>query len=163
MSLNLPLLSIFEIQSISPMRNLLKVTNKKTRPIYKICSKTVIKRYGQRMKCIQNVRIQKENSNRSWEMILEHNVAWFWKERADSRNVCVKRNKVLLMLYYIDKNWYHLIKEYLEKSSKIAFQEVARPVGWRNRYILEIFIARRHILVAQNHQASFRLHHWGWK
>ena len=30
------------------------------------------------------------------------------------------------MLYYIDKNWYHFIKEYLE-FSKFVFQEVAHP------------------------------------
>ena len=31
---------------------------------------------------------------------------YFW----DVYDVC----EVLLMLYYIDKNWYHFIKEYLE-------------------------------------------------
>ena len=41
-----------------------------------------------------------------------------------------KWEEVLLMLYYIDKNWYHFIKEYLEKFSKFAFQDVACPVGW---------------------------------
>ena len=49
------------------------------------------------------------------------------------------------MLYYIainahaDKNWYHFIKEYLEKISKFAFQEVALPVGWSNRHISEFY------------------------
>ena len=33
------------------------------------------------------------------------------------------------MLYYIDKNWYHFIKEYLEYFSKFAFEEVARQFG----------------------------------
>ena len=31
------------------------------------------------------------------------------------------------MLYYIDENWYHFINEYLERISKFASQEVARP------------------------------------
>ena len=65
------------------------------------------------------------------------------------------------MLYYIDKNWYHFIKEYLEQISKFAFQEVARPVGWPNRLILEILLACSHTLVAQNCGTSVRLHHWG--
>ena len=38
---------------------------------------------------------------------------WLWEERAESRNVCLKW-KVLLMPYYIDKNGYHFIKQYLE-------------------------------------------------
>ena len=42
---------------------------------------------------------------------------------------------------------------------KFAFQEVARPVARPNRYILEILLARRHMLVAQNCPASVRLHH----
>ena len=65
------------------------------------------------------------------------------------------------MLYYIDKNWYHFIKEYLEQISKFAFQEVARPVGWPNRHILEILLACSHTLLAQNCGTSVRLHHWG--
>ena len=48
---------------------------------------------------------------RWWDMRPEHDVAWYWEEPADSRNVCVKRKEVLLMLYYIDKNWYHFVKE----------------------------------------------------
>ena len=65
------------------------------------------------------------------------------------------------MLYYTDKNWYHFIKEYLQQISKFAFQEVARPVGWPNRHILEILLACSHTLVAQNCGTSVRLHHWG--
>ena len=65
------------------------------------------------------------------------------------------------MLYYTDKNWYHFIKEYLEQISKFAFQEVARPVGWPNRHILEILLACNHTLLAQNCGTSVRLHHWG--
>ena len=63
------------------------------------------------------------------------------------------------MLYYIDKNWYHFIKEYLEPFSKFAFQEVARPVRWPNKHILEILITHRHTLVTQNHRVSVGLHH----
>ena len=63
---------------------------------------------------------------------------------------CVPKTKiVLLMLYYIDKNWYHFIKEYLELFSKFAFQEVASPVRGPNRHILEILLTRRHTLVAK--------------
>ena len=29
------------------------------------------------------------------------------------------------MLYYIDENWYHFIKEYLEQFSKFVFQKTA--------------------------------------
>ena len=47
-------------------------------------------------------------------MRLEHDVAWFWEEQADSRNMCLKWREVLLMLYSTDKNWYHFTKEYLE-------------------------------------------------
>ena len=65
------------------------------------------------------------------------------------------------MLYDIDKNWYHFIKEYLEWFSKFSFQEVAHPVGWPNRHISEILFACRHTLVSQNHGVSVRLHHWG--
>ena len=65
----------------------------------------------------------------------------------------------MLMLYYIDKNSYLFIKVYLESFSKFAFQEVACPVGQLNRHILEILLARRQTLVAQNHWASVRLHH----
>ena len=69
-----------------------------------------------------------------------------------------KENKYCSLLYYIDKSWYHFIKEYLE-FSKFAFQEVACPVERPNRHVLEILLTRRHILVAQNRQASIRLHH----
>ena len=41
-------------------------------------------------------------------------LAWLWQERTDRRNVFLKQKEVLLMLYNIDKNWYHFIKEYLE-------------------------------------------------
>ena len=47
-------------------------------------------------------------------MRLEHDVAWLWEEQADSWNLCVKQKEVLPSLYYIDKNWYHLIKEHVE-------------------------------------------------
>ena len=56
-----------------------------------------------------------------WDMILEHNAAWW--------NLCQKWKEILLMLYYIDKNWYHIIKVYLDQFSKFAFQEVAHPLG----------------------------------
>ena len=54
-------------------------------------------------------------------------MAWLWKEQADSRNVCLKQKEVLLMLYYIDKNLYHFIKDYLEWFSKFAFQKSCSP------------------------------------
>ena len=92
-------------------------------------------------------------------MRLGHDAAWLWEERTDSRNVCLKRKEVLIMLCYIYKNWNHFIKEYLEWFSKFAFQEVACPLVRPNRYILEILLARRHTLVAQNRPASVRLHH----
>ena len=41
---------------------------------------------------------------------LEHDVEWLREEQAHIRNVCLKRKEVLLMLYYIDKNWYQFIK-----------------------------------------------------
>ena len=62
-------------------------------------------------------------------------LAWLWEEQADSRSVFQKWKEVLLMLYYINKNWYHFIKEYVERFSKFVFQEVACPVGQ-----LEIFL-----------------------
>ena len=49
-----------------------------------------------------------------WDMILKHDAAGIWEEQADIRNLCLKWKEVLLMLYYIDKNWYHIIKAYLE-------------------------------------------------
>ena len=33
------------------------------------------------------------------------------------------------MLYYIDKNWYHFIKEYLEQISKFAFKKLFTQSG----------------------------------
>ena len=63
------------------------------------------------------------------------------------------------MLYYIDKNRYHFIKEYLEQFLKFASQEVAHPVQQPNRHILEILFACRHTSVAQNRWATARLHH----
>ena len=62
------------------------------------------------------------------------------------------------MLYYIDKNGYHFIKEYII-FSEFAFQEVTRPVGQPNSNISEILLARRHTLVVQNRRESVRLHH----
>ena len=47
-------------------------------------------------------------------MRLEHDVAWLWEKREDSRIMCMKEKEVLLMLYFIDKNWHYFIKEYLE-------------------------------------------------
>ena len=41
----------------------------------------------------------------------------------------------------------------------ICDEKVACPIGQTNRHILEILLTRRHYLVAQNHQASIRLHH----
>ena len=54
------------------------------------------------------------------------------------------------VLYYIDTNWYHFVKEYLEQFSKF------RQTG---RHISEVLLACRHTLVAQNRRASVRLHH----
>ena len=71
-----------------------------------------------------------------WDMRLKHDMVWLWEEQADNRNVCLKRKEVLLILYYMDKNcWYHFRKEYLDKFSKFAFQEVARPVEQPKRCI----------------------------
>ena len=53
------------------------------------------------------------------------------------------------MLYYIDKNRYHFIKEYLKQFSRFGFQKVAHQVGLPNRHILEILLARRQTLVAK--------------
>ena len=72
----------------------------------------------------------------------------------------LQKNICAWVLYYIDKNWYHFIKEYLEQFSKFAFQKVACPVRQPNRQILEVLLAHRHTLVAQKCQASVRLHHW---
>ena len=38
-------------------------------------------------------------------MRLDHDVAWLWDQQADNRKVYVKLKEILLMLYYIDKNW----------------------------------------------------------
>ena len=82
-------------------------------------------------------------------MRLKHDVAWLWEEQADSSNMCLEGKEVLLMLYYIDKNWHYFIKEYLKQFSKFAFQEVGRPVGQPSRHILEILLAHRQKLVAK--------------
>ena len=55
-------------------------------------------------------------------MKLEHDLALLWEEQANRRNV----------------------------YQKFALQEVTHPVGRPNRHILEILLARRHTLVAQN-------------
>ena len=62
---------------------------------------------------------------------------WGWcgmtlRRTSSSSYMCLKGKEVLLMLYYIDKNWHYLIKEYLEQFPKFAFQEVAHPVGQPN-------------------------------
>ena len=44
-------------------------------------------------------------------MRLEHDAAWLWEEWALSSNMCLKGEKVFLMLYYIDKNLQYFIKE----------------------------------------------------
>ena len=67
------------------------------------------------------------------------------------KNICAR------VLYYTN-NWYHFIKEYLEEFSKFAFQKIACLVGQPD--IFWKFYSRRHTLVAQNHWASVRLHHW---
>ena len=70
------------------------------------------------------------------------------------KNICAR------VLYYIDNNRYHFIKEYLEQfSCFFFFQNVAHPVRQPNRHILEVLLPRRHTLVAQNRRASVRLHH----
>ena len=46
-------------------------------------------------------------------MRLEDDVELLWEEWAYSRNVCLKQKEVLVM-YYIDTNWDHFIKEFLE-------------------------------------------------
>ena len=55
-------------------------------------------------------------------MKLEHDLALLWEEQANRRNV----------------------------YQKFALQEVTHPVRRPNRHILEILLARRHTLVAQN-------------
>ena len=42
---------------------------------------------------------------------------------------------------------------------KICFSKSCLP-SWATRHILEVLLTRRHTLVAQNHWASVRLHHW---
>ena len=88
-----------------------------------------------------------------WDIRLEHDVVWLWEEQAGSKNVCLKQKEALLMLYYIDKNWYHFIKEYLKNTYKICFSRGCLS-SWVTRHILEILLACRHTLVAQNHQTS---------
>ena len=51
-----------------------------------------------------------------------------------------------IILIWIDT----FFKEYQERFSKFAFQEVARPFGQPNKHVFEILFARRHILVTQN-------------
>ena len=63
------------------------------------------------------------------------------------------------MLHNIDMNGYHFIKKYLEQFSKFAFQEVASAVGQPTRHFLEMLLASRCTLFAQNSQVSNRLHH----
>ena len=52
--------------------------------------------------------------------------AWAWcgvtlRGMSRQKKHVPKTKTVLLMLYCIDKNWYHFIKEYLEQCSKFAF------------------------------------------
>ena len=72
----------------------------------------------------------------------------------------LQKNIFARVLYHIDKNWYHFVKEYLEQFSKFAYQKVARPVRRSNRHILRVLLACRHTLVTQNRQVSVRLQHW---
>ena len=57
--------------------------------------------------------------------------------------------------------WNHFIKKYLSRTNfKICFTRSCSP-SRVTRHILEILLACRHTLVAQNCGASVRLHHWG--
>ena len=59
------------------------------------------------------------------------------------------------MLYYIDRNWYHFIKEYLEQiSTRCSPSRVTKQTYFGK-------LTCRHTLIAQNHGASVRLQHWG--
>ena len=58
------------------------------------------------------------------------------------------------MLYYIDKNWYHFIKEYLEQiSTRCSSSRVTKQTYFGK-------LTCRHTLIAQNRGASVRLQHW---
>ena len=57
------------------------------------------------------------NFQEQWWLLLKTHSMWLHvvhKLAIFSRSMCLKRKEVLLVLYYIDKNWYHFIKEYLE-------------------------------------------------
>ena len=91
---------------------------------------------------------------------------WAWcdvrnKGNEQTAETSAWNKKVLLMLYYIDKNWYHFInfiEEYLEQFSKFSFQKVARSVRPPKSHILEVLFVRRHTFVTQNRRATVNLH-----
>ena len=70
----------------------------------------------------------------------------------------MKRSIAHALLY-----WWELIPFYQRISRiffKICFWRSSSPVWGPSRHILEILLARRHTLVAQNRRVSVRLHHW---
>ena len=49
---------------------------------------------------------------------------WLWEEWADRRNICLKWKQVpLLILYYIDKNWYPFYQRISRLIFKICFSK----------------------------------------
>ena len=61
-----------------------------------------------------------------WDMRLKHDMAWLWEEQADGRNMCWNEKKYCS--YYIDKNWYHFIKEY-NNFQNLLFRKLLAQSG----------------------------------
>ena len=96
---------------------------------------------------------------RWWDMRLKHDVAWLWEEQADSRNMCQNKKKYCLCCIILIKT-----DTILSSISKIIFKICisgsCSPSWATKQTYLEILLARRHTLVAQNRRGSVRLHHW---
>ena len=97
-----------------------------------------------------------------WGMRFEHDVTWIWEERVESRNMCLKQKEVLLMVYYIRKNWSHYIKDYLEYFQNLLFKKLLAQSGdqtdifWR-------FYSPADTLVTENHRAGLPIYHFKLK
>ena len=96
---------------------------------------------------------------RWWDMRLKHDVAWLWEEQADSRNMCQNKKKYCLCCIILIKT-----DTILSSISKIIFKICisgsCSPSWATKQTYLEILLARRHTLVAQNRRGSVRLLHW---
>ena len=98
---------------------------------------------------------------RWWDMRLSMLWRNFWEKQANSRNVRLNRKAVLLMLCYIDKNWNHLIKEYLIIFKIWISRSCLPSQATKQTYFGNFTCSWTHPkpVITQSNWACIRLHH----